>query len=254
MELLLKAKDLDSYVSFLGRLNKLGYEFVVKNDVISPMHNGTISGSGDVIPGLHFVQDPLFPTDEEDYVKDAVYAMSSLDKLVELFRDIRTNHKEERTDIRYIRTKDGAYIRMGNLDLIPIFTLNDLSEHYDEYCANMEFVSTFDEMLAPHEDQWSEMTKDQMVQIRNNAIATLSQSKEDGVHGWARIAKSVFPMAGTGKKDTPIALGVRYDFTGDQDIENSHVLTLTLAADYKPSGSSTLIKVRCIHEYWVFIF
>ena len=90
MELVLKCKDFDAWVSFLGRLNKIGSGYIIKNDIILATVKGTKSGSNDKIPGRHIIKDPLFIDDEDSYIPDAVYGMyDGLDKWINVFKNIK---------------------------------------------------------------------------------------------------------------------------------------------------------------------
>lgn len=261
MEIKLKCKDFDGWVSFLGRLNKIGSGYIIKNDIILATIKGVRSGSNDKIPGRHIIRDPLFIDNEDCYIPDAVYGMyDDLDKWIRIFKNIGESNKEARKEIRYIRRKEGIYVRFNGDIEFKIFGLVS-KEHIDENTLNTIIQSTnnigwFDEFLdTPRliNSEWVPIDQPKLISLRNGSPLTLVQ-KVSNKPIWARIAKSVFTMAGVLRFDNPIAEHAEFSIIPPRMDASEPVGMLEIHALYREPGGSKIIKVECIHEYMILIY
>ena len=262
MELVLKCKDFDAWVSFLGRLNKIGSGYIIKNDIILATVKGTKSGSNDKIPGRHIIKDPLFIDDEDSYIPDAVYGMyDGLDKWINVFKNIKETNKEARKEIRYIRRKEGIFIRFYGGIEFQIFGLVEKEniDNEDEFikvmqCANgIKWFNNFVETPELLESEWLSLNQDTLISLRDGEPLTLTQTVSEKPM-WARIAKSVFTMAGVSRIGSPIANQVEYSFIPPAPTAVEPIGMLELHAVYKSPADSKLIKVECIPEYMILIY
>lgn len=246
----LKAKDLDSYTSFLGRLNKLGSKFFIKNDIIYPTVIGTKSSSTDKIPGQHFIQDPFHEDFDDAYgrIDGVVYRMATLGPVIEKLKKIKEENPAARKDIRVIKTEYGMSINLVGCEPIIITTKyvpidgDPIHNTIPNYFGDMEVTDY----------EWDSLLETEMVSLRDNGLMVISQRHED-MKMWSRIAKSVFPMAGTTKTGTPIAKEIKFTFIEPSE-EQKDVATLRFLVTYKTPGGSSLIDIRCIHQYRVFVY
>ena len=253
---ILKCKDFDAWVSFLGRLNKIGTDFIIKNDIIIPTVKGTKSGSHDKIPGRHLTRDPLFMDDEDCYVKDGIYTSCySLEDMIKIFKSIKENNAPARKQIIYSRTKDGIYIQFADMQRYQLFNLLDTNYTSEEDIRRYELISRdlewFSDYLSAPND-WLNITQEEIINLRNNKLMVLRQDLGD-TNVWARIARSIFTMAGVTRLGTSFADNVTYTFLHSENIQKDTAL-LRVHANYKSPGGSNLIKVNCIHEYIVLIY
>ena len=256
MEKVLKCKDFDAWVSFLGRLNKIGSDFVIKNDIIIPTIKGTKSGSHDKIPGRHLTRDPLFIDNDECYVKDGVYTSCySLEEMIKIFKSIKENNPIARKQIVYIREPKGIYIKFAHMQKYQLFALLDPNyvdeediQRYELITRDLEWFSDY--LSAPNE--WLNITQEEIINLRNNHLMVLRQDLGD-TNVWARIARSIFTMAGVTRLGVSFADNVDYTFLHSENIQKDTAL-LRVHATYKSPGGSKLIKVNCIHEYVVLIY
>lgn len=261
MEMILKCKDFDAWVSFLGRLNKIGSGYFIKNDIILATVKGTKSGSTDKIPGRHIIRDPLFVDDEASYVPDGIYGLyDNLDKWITLFKNIKDNNKDARKEIRYIRRKEGIYIQFyGGLEfklfgLITEESMNNEDFSIVKQCANgVRWFENFIETPELIESEWIPINTNTLVALRDGAPITLTQTVKD-TPMWARIAKSVFTMAGVSRIGTPIANRAEYSIIPPAKDASQPIGMLELHASYKAPADSKLISVECIHEYMILIY
>lgn len=261
MELTLKCKDFDAWVSFLGRLGKIGSGYFIKNDIILATVKGTKSGSNDKIPGRHIIKDPLFIDDEDCYIPDAIYGMyDGIDTWLTIFKKLKENNKEARKEIKYIRDKDGIYIQFYGGIRFQIFGLIDRNYMEDgEFenvinCANG--VSWFKDFIKTPEcvnSCWNSMGSNELIALRDGAAMTLHQVVSNKPM-WARIAKSVFTMAGVSRIGSPIANHAEYAFIPPTRESKEPIGMLEIHALYKSPADSKIITVECIHEYMILIY
>lgn len=245
----LKAKDLDSYTSFLGRLNKLGSDYIIRNDTIYPMVLGTKSGSTDKIPGLHFVQDPFYEGYSDLFDDDLVYRMVPIEIIYKTLKGIKDSNPAARKDIRIIKDEDGIFIKMVGCD--PITVAYRMTDGLTEASCKGFVPKNFGD-LEVTDYEWDSLLETEMVGLRNNGLMMISQKHSD-IRMWSRIAKSVFPMAGTTKADTPIAREIKFTFMEPNESQKD-VATLRFLVTYKTPGGSSLINIRCVHQYRVFVY
>lgn len=245
----LKAKDLDSYTSFLGRLNKLGCDYIIRNDTIYPMVLGTKSGSTDKIPGIHFVQDPFNEGYGDPFDNDYLYKMAPIEIIYKTLKDIKGNNPSARKDIRVIKDEDGMVIKMTGCNPITVaYRMPD-----DSVSASCKgFIPRNFGDLEVTDYEWDSLLETEMVGLRDNGLVMISQKHND-VKMWSRIAKSVFPMAGTTKAGTPIAKEIKFTFMEPNESQKD-VATLRFLVTYKTPGGSSLINIKCIHQYRVFVY
>jgi hypothetical protein len=251
MNIDLRAKDFDSYVSFLGRLNKLGTKYVLSKDMIVPVVKANRTGSNDIIPGEHYIRDPLYDYANPD---NNMYVLAdTIENSLELFKSIKKNYKDARKSITYVRDDEGIYIRFNSINVpIPIFSRIDADDcgidNYRMYNLEMiqklEIFSYYAEFI---DSNGFDLTEADLIDIRANGVKSIWQKIDGGLTAWTRISKSLFPMAGTGRLDTPIALSSKYRFICDSN--NSKLAKVLFHNRYKSTGDSKLVPVECIHEY-----
>lgn len=256
MDIVLKCKDFDAWVSFLGRLNKIGSKFVIKNDIIFPTVNGTKSGSNDRIPGRHITKDPLFINDEDSFIENALYVTNyTLEEMLEIFKSIKADNKEARKKIVMSRDREGISITFNGMKPLQLFSLIDRNycseEDYQSYLSKTSGLTWFKDFVDSC-DEWRKIDTYDLIDLRNNSLKIIRQEVEGNVL-WARIARSIFTMSGVTRLDTPLAESVLYTFLHSENIQKDTAL-LRIHARYKSPGNSNLIKVECIHEYVVLIY
>ena len=253
MERKLTCKDFDSWLSFLGRLNKVGGGYIIKNDIILPTIKGKKSGSNDNIPGRHLTRDPLFIDDTSCYVRDGIYVMTeSPSYWRDTFTEIGKSNKLARKEIYYIREQDGIYVRfLGIPKPYKVFKL--LTEDIENIIQSANNITWFDDFINSVTDSgrnWDSLSHENLLMIRNNGVIDIGQTVDDKIVK-SRIARSLFTMASSTRMDNPIALTTEYAFLPS---DTSDIAIMRLHSDYKPTKDSKLIKVECIHEYLVLVY
>lgn len=258
MEIKLSCKDFDSWVSFLGRLDKLGGGYIIKNDIILPTIKGNKSGSNDKIPGRHLTRDPLFINDTSCYVQDGIYYMIESPKYwQDIFKAVGETNKLARKEIYYIREKTGIYVRFGNnagiFQVYKLLTQDDIGEKFEAIINSANGISWFDDFIKGVVDSgrhWVDISHEDLIRLRNDGIMSIGQEVDDKIVV-SRIARSLFTMAYAGRMDNPIALSSEYTFLPS---DTSDIAIMRLHANYKPAKDSKLVKIECIHEYLVLIY
>lgn len=252
-EMALKCKDFDAWVSFLGRLNKIGSDYFIKNDVIMATKKGTKSGSNNKIPGRHLTRDPLFIDDTDCYVEDGVYILLPLESLIDYFKSIRENNKDARKMIIYKRDKEGIYIQfsgLGDFQIATLMTIDYDVDNDNNYVGLASGITWFDNLVDTVET-WKSISDEDLVNLRNNEVLMLEQ-EVGGTHIWSRVARSIFITSGVSRLNTPLARHIDYTFFS-LDTKDS-IGIMRLHAMYNNPGSSKLINVECIHEYTILIY
>lgn len=261
MEINLKCKDFDAWVSFLGRLNKIGSGYFIKNDIILATIKGKKSGSNDKIPGRHIIKDPLFIDDKSCYVEDGVYGLiSDLDNWISIFRGIKENNKDARKEIKYIRNKNGIYIRFNGGIEYKMFGLIT-PENIKEFnmvdvvrCSNgIDWFDNFMNTPKSLNSEWVKLEESDLIALRNGSPMTLKQVVSDKPL-WSRIAKSVFTMSGVSRIGQPIAESAEYSMMPPKPDALEPIGMLDIHAKYKSPGGSKIITVESIHEYLILIY
>ena len=251
----LKCKDFDSWVSFMGRIDKVGSHYLIKNDVVIPANRNTISGSTEKIPGKHITRDPLFIDDDECYVKDGIYALICLESLKEIIKGLKETVPDCRKRIIYFRDKERIGFIMGiekpvTVEVGKLLTGDAITENIHH---TMDSITWFNDLITPIENmvdnEWTEFSSSDLVHLRNNGILEIKKQVGDRTVS-TRLARSLFPLAGVVRMDTPLALGARYAFLPS---EQSDVSILRIQAFYK-CGQSPLTQMNCVHEYLVLIY
>lgn len=251
MDIKLTAKDWDGYVSFLGRLNKLGKGYIMKNGIMKPMILKTRSCSNDRIVGYHYIVDPFYIDDDQLYVVDGIYAEARpIEELLALFKQIKEEVKGARKKIYIVKEKDVMGVQFNDMEFIPIFKLT-ISNPTGSYYDTSHDLMWYHDYVDPIVYDWNSISVQDLIDLRNNKVKVIKQTMSDGKLGWARIAKSVFPMAGVTKMDVAFAEYVNYTFIpSDQD----NIATLRFHVMYRAPGGSKLIHIECIHEYLVLLY
>lgn len=250
MEFKISAKDWDAYVSFLGRLDKLGSGYIMKNGIMKPIIMKNRSCSHDRIVGYHYIVDPLFTDDDELYVVDGIYREAlPISELLSLFKKIKTEEVGARKKILIVREKKVIGVQFNGLEFIPIFEL--LENTTNGGIDVTDDLRWYQDYTDPLVYNWSSISTQDLIDLRNNGLKVIKQEMSDGAIGWSRIAKSVFPMAGVTKMDTPFADRVYYTFIPSKQ---DNIATLRLHVMYKSPGGSKLIHIECIHEYLVLLY
>lgn len=262
----MRCKDFDSWISFLGRLNKIGTNYIIKNDIILATYKRSTKKTDEKIPGKHVIRDPL-ALDYYDFQEfcepDSVFVMHDITTLLNEFEQIQDKDKLARKSIIYFRTKGHIGINLGSYQVIIAEVLNlDLKKRIldvfnKEFLSDIEATANsigwFDDLIQPVEEaennDWYSFTEKDLIRLRNNELLRIS-SKVDNTLMSAKLARSLFYMAGVTRTDTPIAEAVRYAFLPS---DQSDVAILRIHAKYK-CGQNALIVVNCIHEYLSLIY
>lgn len=264
-ELSLRCKDFDSWTSFLGRLSKIGSDYIIKNDIILAVHKGTNKKTNDRIPGRHIVRDPL-ALDNYDFrefcIEDSTFVMQDIQGLLDTFETIQERDKSARKNILYFRNKTRMGLILGNHEVIIANVLDDnLSKKIEEadknaltsITATANSVGWFSELIDPIENtannKWIPFTKESLIHLRNDGVFRIS-SMIDGVVASSKLTRSLFYMAGVTRTDTPIAESASYAFLPS---DQSDVAILRIYAKYK-CGQSTMTVLNCIHEYLSLVY
>ena len=255
-EINLKCKDFDSWVSFLGRLAKIGHDYIIKNDVFIATEKNTIaSDSNDKYPGRHIIKDPLSIDDESCYVIDGAYALDDIDTLIKSFKAISENVEDARKNIIYSRDKDGIYITFGivkptTLKIAQLLT-GETSEIYEKTANSIiDFKSLISPIENMYDNEWASLSQEDLVNIRNDKLVDISHKFENGILATSRLGRSLFCLAGVSRRDTPISIATDYAFLPS---DQSDVAMLRLHTMYK-CGQSAMFGLECIHEYLVLIY
>lgn len=253
MEISLKCKDFDAWVSFLGRLNKVGSFYILKNNILMALVKGTKSGTNDSIPGRHLIKDPLYMGETTEL--DAVYGFIDLNNLIDIFKGIKENNPEARKTIIYKKDTTGIYIKFNGMGDFQIAKRIDMSGN-DEYANRCKMASAsltcYEEYLNTP-NPWINISTNDIIALRNNELRAITQDIGDGVKAWTRISRSIFTMAGVTRLGVPFADNIDYTFLHSDTIQKDTAL-LRLHSIYKSPGSSKLISVDCIHEYVVLLW
>lgn len=264
-ELSMKCKDFDSWTSFLGRLAKIGSDYIIKNDIILAVHKGTDKKTGDRIPGKHIVRDPLALDDydfQEFCIEDSIFVMQDIQELLKTSQMIQERDKSARKSILYFRNKSQIGLTLGNHEVIiaNVFDEN-LSKKIEEVdkgalnaiIATANSIGWFVDLIDPIENaannKWIPFTKENLTHLRNDGVFRVS-SMIDGVVASSKLTRSLFYMAGVTRTDTPIAESASYAFLPS---EQSDVAILRIYAKYK-CGQSTMTMLNCVHEYLSLVY
>lgn len=261
MEINLKCKDFDAWVSFLGRLGKIGSNYIIKNDIILATVKGVKSSTNDKIPGRHIIKDPLFIDDEDGCIKDEIYRMiDTVDYWVKVFKSIKENNKDARKQITYIRSPEGIFIEFYGGLRFHVFGLLDRNyideDEYMNYinCASgINWFNDFLETPSFMNSGWISFNEGDLIGLRDGKVYTMHQTVSN-VPMWTRIAKSTFTMAGVSRLGSPIASNAEFTFIPPSQSASEPVGMFDMHVVYKSPADSKLIKVECVHEYMILIY
>ena len=251
----IKCKDYDSYLTFLGRLIKVGDKYIVKNDCyICTEKNNWDTGK---IPGRHIVKDPFFCSANDDYyTKDGIYQMDDIRQLIAEIKRINEEKPELRKNISYVKSPDyfGFYLESPTGEHLVIqlgkLITEDIPEHVQ---ATANQLTTFQDLIDPIDNmvgnEWTELDIDTMISLRDEHIIRLKKVIGDRL-AETRVARSLFILAGVTRKGTPLAQMIKYAFLPS---DQSDVAMLRCHAIYK-CGQTTNFSVNCIHEYLILMY
>lgn len=257
----LKSKDFDAWVSFLKRINGIGRNYIIKNDIYLATDKKNKSGTNVKIAGRHLFHDPLF-NDNDVEIQEIIYVLKDIDDLLNEIKDVTEEDKELRKGIIYSRDTEGIYIDFPNghsiavalvIDNPTLFLDNDVLRMITTISRQ---ISTFSELLKFPEiinSNWINIDRETLISIRDGSPITISQTVNDKKM-YARIAKSVFVASGASRFGNPIAEEAKYAFIPPRSDNNVYTGLLELYARYKTPGTSKLINIECIHEYVVLIY
>ena len=252
----MKCKEFDGYTSFLSRLANIGTEFILKNDVLIPLNRAVKDGGP--INGKHLVKDPLFTDEESIYVKDGVYKITDLSRLVDSFKSIKEDKscgKDKRKLIQYHRNKNEIYVTFADGDryLIGEYIPTEKLDERTTLTANgvtnyQDIMDSFDESS----DAFMKLTEADLINIRNGELLNIDKNIYN-VNASTRIAKSLFRMAGTTRIGTPISNSASIMFYEPQTfggVGDKCIMPFRIHATY----SCTNVIADCIHEYMMLIY
>lgn len=249
----LKCKDFDAWKSFLGRIAKIGHDYIIKNDIYLATVRNYKPSSTDKYPGKHMIRDPLFMDDsyaEYGFVEDGVYMVHDIDQILSEIKRAEENDPNGRKSICYYHSKTGIELQMGNC-LIEIATL--LTDIPDNIKPIADSITWFDALTEPIKDmediEWVPFTEDELIHLRNNGILNIGRTVQNREVA-TRLARSLFCLAGVTRLDNPIALAGKYTMIPSQQ---SDVAILRMHMVYK-CGQSLNITVDTIHEYLILIY
>ena len=251
IEMNLTCKNFDSWVSFLGRLSKIGRGYLIKNDIYIPMEKLEMPGELEKYPGKHVIHDPLVPNldldeDTDVYVQNGIYQVVDIATLQEQFSNVTTNVPNARKDIRYYRNQDKISVFMGTAEIIIAELVKEPTE---TMLATANSVSWYSDLIVPVDDmpdkEWIPFTNDELIHIRNNGVYNIIEKKDNKEVKIKITRNPIFCLAGVSRMDTPIALSAEYVILPS---EESDVGILRIHAVYK-CGQSAMITVNCVHEY-----
>ncbi|MCM1220355.1 MAG: hypothetical protein NC548_38315 [Lachnospiraceae bacterium] len=249
----LTCKNFDSWVSFLGRLAKVGKGYLIKNDVYIAMEKLPIPSELEKYPGKHVIHDPIAIEDAEDtdiYVPNGIYQVVDIATLQEQFTNVAENVPNARKNIVYYRDQTKISVFMGNVEI----RVADLVKEPDEtMLATANSVSWYADLIEPINEmpdkEWTQLTTDELINIRNNGIHQIIE-REDNKEVKIKLTRTpIFCLAGVSRMDTPIALAASYVTLPSDE---SDVGILRIHAVYK-CGQSAAITVDCVHEYLVLL-
>lgn len=247
----LTCKNFDSWVSFLGRLSKIGKGYLIKNDVYIATEKLEMPGETEKYPGKHVIHDPLAPVldidgDTDIYVQNGIYQVVDIQTLQEQFSNVAANVPNARKDITYYRDQNKISVFMGTAEICVAALVKEPDE---TMLATANSVSWYEDLFSPIENmpdrEWTELTNDELVNIRNNGVHYIIEQKDNKIVKTKITRNPIFCLAGVSRLDTPIALNARYVMLPS---EQSDVAILRIHAIYK-CGQSTTITVDCVHEY-----
>lgn len=258
----LRCKDFDSWITFLGRLDKIGTGYIIKNDIILAVNKNTDKKTDDKIPGKHVIKDPL-SLDGDDFdewcVRDATYIVHEIFGIVKSIQTVTETDKTARKSIVYFRTKQKIGMMLGNTEIIIAELLNTSLEEalqpavLKQVNDTADSVRWFDDLKEDVEladnNEWTPLSASTLTLLNNNGVYRLNKII-DGKSISCRITRSLFYMAGVKRAEAPIAEAAQYAFLPS---DQSDVAILRIQVIHK-CGQSQLMMVNCIHEYLFLIF
>lgn len=259
MEINLKCKDFDAWVSFLGRLGKIGSNYIIKNDIILATVKAIKNSTNDRIPGRHIIKDPLY-VDGGLIENEIYYMIGDIEYWLKIFKAIKENNKEARKQITYIRTPEGIFIEFYGGMKYQVFGLLDRNyidevdyRNYINCAGGINWFNDFLETPKTLDSHWIKFSEFDLIGLRDGIPYTMHQVVLD-IPMWTRIAKSTFTMAGVSRLGSPIALNAEYAFIPPTPSASEPVGMFDMHVIYKSPADSKLIKVECIHEYIILIY
>ena len=167
---------------------------------------------------------------------------------------IKENKGDFRKKIIYFRNKDQIGVIMGITNPITIEIAHLLTGDIPKNIQKTaDSITWFDDLVKPIENmvdnEWTDFLETELVYLRNNGILEIRKTVGERTAS-TRLARSLFPLSGVVRMDTPLALGAQYTFLPSDE---SDVAILRLRAIYK-CGQSPLTQMDCIHEYLVLIY
>lgn len=244
-------KNFDSWVSFLGRLSKVGKGYIIKNDVYIATEKMELPGETEKYPGKHVIHDPLAPEldvdgDTDVYVQNGIYQVMDISTLQEQFSNVATSVPNARKDITYYRDQNKISVFMGTAEICVASLVKEPDENM---LAVANSVSWYADLFTPIEEMpdkdWTSFTNEDLINIRNNGIYTIVE-RNDNKEVKTKITRTpIFCLAGVSRLDTPIALSARYVLLPSKE---SDVGLLRIHVVYK-CGQSAAIQLDCVHEY-----
>lgn len=256
----LKCKDFDAWVSFLGRLDKVGSDYIIKNDCYLACEKKCMPSSTEKYPGKHIVRDPFAPPEDSGcYVKHGVYVVEPLDWLIQKFKEVKDLYPSARKSIEYYRNEMEIGVMFSDITVVVARILdfdhdqsigNNKAKMIMETAKHIEsFNSILDEIDRSDITSWCDFSDENLIHLRNNGVLEIWQKVGEHVPK-TRLARSLFCLAGVSRLDTPLAMAARYAFLPSAE---SDVAMLRVQATYK-CGQSTTVRVDCVHEFLLLMY
>ena len=180
----LSIAEFNNLVKYLKRLDDIGDDFFLKNDIICPSVRTEKNR-----PGKHIVRS-MIPT--SDKYEDVLYGVARLSETSKLLGDI----KGKKQSLFIEQSEDGIWINANDLRCQLAGVYNDEDETLVESLAPA--MKNFDDYLR-HE--WMEIPLEHLIAIKNGDVITY---EDDRKSTYVRVARDLFPLRGVTRRTAPV--------------------------------------------------
>lgn len=180
----LSISEFNNLVKYLKRLDDIGDDFFLKNDIICPSVRTEKNR-----PGRHIVRS-MIPT--SDKYENTLYGIAKLSETSKILGDI----KGKKHSLFIEQNEDGIWINASDVRCQLAGVYNDEDEPLVKTLAPS--MNRFDDYLA-HE--WTEIPVDHLTCIKNGDVMTY---EDDRKSTYVRVARDLFPLRGVTRRTAPV--------------------------------------------------
>ena len=223
----LSIKQFNELVKYLKRLDDIGDDFFLKNDIICPSVR-TDSNK----PGKHIVRSRI-PT-STDY-ENVLYGIAKLSETSKILGDI----KGKKQYICLEQNETSIWIVVNDLRLQLAGTYGDGDPLIDELAPK---YTVFDEYMGDYE--WREISNEWLTRIKHGDVMTV---EDENKTTYVRIARDLFKLRGVSRLSAPVDYTAHIHIISPESNESTIVIGSSMHGTLALHVNNPIIE--SIHYY-----